>query len=794
MIDIKQLLHGARLIGVGNVWRSIVYAYRRDRLDARFPEPVEKARHRAPGRLISAHPSTSGAVFSFEGNELSVRFLAPDLAFLSWDGAAMAPSYAVTRFDWPPVDSHLEESSSGWRLSSPEVSLEINSQAELRWQTFDGKLLRQEAPPQPEIFGFRLNSPLPREACIYGLGERAAPLNLRPGKYRFWNQSPGGKYGPGWDPLYITMPLYLCLHNLGSYLVFYDNSFDGMAEVDATLSLSFTGGPLRYYLAFGSPQTLLERLAELTGTAPLPPRWALGFQQSKWGYRTQAEMQRVFQGFQERNLPLSVLTLDADYMDDYRTLTVDPSRYPDLPGFAAQVAKAGIHLVGSVNPGVKHEPGLELYERGRQADIYCKSPDGKPVVAVVWPGYVVYPDFTRPEVRQWWGDHYTRLLNLGLNGFWHDMNEPECFVAWGDSTLPHCTRFYLDGQGGDHHQAHNVFGMLVDRAGYEGLHRLRPEQRPFILSRSGWVGVQRYAWTWTADVETSWRMLRQTIATVLGLGLCGVPYSGPDIGGFTGAPSPELFVRWFQIASFLPFFRTHCAFYLPCREPWEFGEEVLSILRAVLEQRYRLMPYWYTLAWESARTGYPIIRPLFWNDAHNRALWAVDDAFLVGDSLLVAPVIEEGRLNRNLILPQGGWYGLADDRFHAGGTTVELDAPLEQVPALARAGSILPMADGDRLTLHLYRPLDNQVGGGRLYSDAGDGYDVARLDRFHLEPAGNGGYTLFWTSEGEYAWPYRSISFSLHGFTTGTVRLDGRETPLQDGQVLFEPMVKEVIH
>jgi alpha-glucosidase len=187
-----------------------------------------------------------------------------------------------------------------------------------------------------------------------------------------------------------------------------------------------------------------------------------------------------------------------------------------------------------------------------------------------------------------------------------------------------------------------VYGLLMNRAAYEGLHRQRPEGRPFILSRSGWVGVQRYAWTWTADVETSWRMPRQTIATVLGLGLCGVPYSGPDIGGFTGAPSPELFVRWFQIASYLPFFRTHCAFYLPCREPWEFGDEVLAILRFHLEQRYRLLPYWYTQAWRSSVSGHPLVRPLFWNDAQNRALWEVDDAFLVGDDLLVAPVVVEG--------------------------------------------------------------------------------------------------------------------------------------------------------
>jgi alpha-glucosidase len=195
-----------------------------------------------------------------------------------------------------------------------------------------------------------------------------------------------------------------------------------------------------------------------------------------------------------------------------------------------------------------------------------------------------------------------------------------------------------------------------------------------------------------------------------------------------------LFVRWLQIASCLPFFRTHCAFYLPCREPWEFGDEVLAILRFHLEQRYRLLPYWYTQAWRSSVSGHPLVRPLFWKDAQNRALWEVDDAFLVGDDLLVAPVVVEGGTKRLVTLPAGGWYSLADDRFYPGGAAVELDAPLERLPLLVRAGSILPMVEGEDLVLHLYRP-GWRIREGWLYSDAGDGYRAYRLDHFTLEPA-----------------------------------------------------------
>jgi len=278
-------------------------------------------------------------------------------------------------------------------------------------------------------------------------------------------------------------------------------------------------------------------------------------------------------------------------------------------------------------------------------------------------------------------------------------------------------------------------------------------------------------------------MLRQTIGTVLGLGLCGVPYSGPDIGGFTGAPSPELFVRWFQLASCLPFFRTHCAFYLPGREPWEFGAEVLAILRQYLEQRYRLLPYWYTLAWISSQSGHPLVRPLFWNDPHNTALWAVDDAFLVGDDLLVAPVVLEGGLKRSVALPRGGWYNLENDHFYPGGETIELDAPLERLPILVRAGTILPMAEGDGLVLHLYLPLDGQSGSGLLYSDAGDDYGPHRLERFSLAPLETDKYSFTWNTTGEYHWPYRSCSLHLHGFSTTSLLLDENRLPVQIDQV-----------
>ncbi len=425
------------------------------------------------------------------------------------------------------------------------------------------QLLRREEFPQPDSTGWSQRVHLDADSSIYGLGERTSGLNLRPGSYRLWNMNAGGTYAPGQDPIYITMPVYVCIQNSGACLAFYDNTFDGQVEIDRYLDISFTAGPARVYLSFGSLPRLIENLTALTGRPPLPSLWALGYHQSQWGYQNETELRRIYAGFTRNNLPISVLVMDIDHLKGYRTLTLAEDRFPSLREFSEELSKDDVHLVTNTNPSVKMEPGFDLYDAGLQRGAFCRLPDGKLLKGVVWPGWSVFPDFTKPEVRSWWGENYQRHLRHGIDGFWHDMNEPENFVGIGDPTIPLATQHYIEGRHGDHREVHNVYGMLHNRAAYEGLRKLRHDKRPFIISRSGWVGMQRYSWSWTGDVETSWGIMRQTIGTVLGLGLCGMPYSGSDIGGFSGAPSAELFVRWFQLCSWMPFFRTHSAFFLP---------------------------------------------------------------------------------------------------------------------------------------------------------------------------------------------------------------------------------------
>jgi alpha-glucosidase len=780
---LRKAILSARFIGIANALRSVRYALRRDRLNADLVHTARGGVQRVPGRLVSAVPASSGALFRFEAASLAVRFLLPDLLFFGWDGAEMKPSWAVC-VEEPPAAAvtFAEHGSDGFSIRSDRVEVRAARDGGISLLTASGYLMRKEQPPEWSGTEWTSRCGLAPDAVICGLGERAARLDRRPGFYRFWNRDAGGSYSPGADPLYLCMPVYICLQREGSYFVFYDNQFDASATFTDQAVMRFSGGPARGYCAVGTPAALLDRLSWLTGRPPLPPRWALGYMQSQWGWASQKEMTRIWTGFRARDLPISALVMDIDHQRGRRTFTLDETRYPDLHSFSSELAAADTHLVAIVDPGVKRERGYDVFDSGSAAGVFLKSKDGKPVTGIVWPGVSVYPDFTAAGARDWWGRLYARHLACGVDGFWHDMNEPAAFAAWGDLTLPLGTPHDMDGAGGDHRAAHNIYGHLMNLAGYEGLRRLRPDRRPFLLSRSGWVGMQRTAWTWTGDTETSWEMLAQTIPTVLGLGLSGQPFAGPDIGGFSGSPSPELFVRWLQLGSFMPFFRTHSAFFLPRREPWEFGDEILGIARATLKLRYRLLAFWYTLAWHAHETGAPLLRPLFWADPADAELWRVDDAFMAGDSLLVAPLLAEGARERTVRLPRGTWFDFDTGSLIPGGGMVSLNAPLSRIPILVRDGSVIPDVSDRALTLHLYPPAVDSSRTSMLYSDAGDGYGAGRVDRFFFA-----GKTeeieLTWTNEGGFPWPYDSIFLHLHGWQADRVTIDGTATVLEDGKI-----------
>jgi len=741
------------------------------------------------GKVLQASSTERGVHIEFEQASLNLDFLTPDFVRVTWQPGQLPVPYAIAGEEWEAVSVHLEEQEQGWVISSDALSITVGWEGSLAIAHPSGQVVRQEHPPQRQGESWQHTATLRPEECIYGLGERAVSFNLRaateqgqPKTFQIWNNDPGNIYEPGTDPMYICIPVYLGLHHGGSYLVFYENTFRGTFQFGDRATTTFEAGALRYYLAVGEPPALMERYTQLTGRAPLPPQWALGYHQSRWGYGSEAVVRREVKAFQDYDLPLSAIHLDIDCQVHHRSFTIDPKRFPDFKQFTRDLDEAGVRLVAINNPGIEHSRKSNLFLEGQILGAFCTYPDGELVQAPVWAGWSVFPDFTDPMVRDWWSRQFAYLLRAGVSGFWNDMNEPAAFVTWGDPTLPLVAQHSLEGRGGDHREAHNVYGMLETRCAFESLQRYHPDMRPFMVTRSGWAGLQRYAWTWTGDIVSTWEALRQNIPTILGLGLSGIPFCGPDIGGFLGNPGAELYLRWFQMATFLVFYRTHCAISAAPRAPWSFGEPYLSILRRFLRLRQHLMPYLYTLVWEAAATGHPPVRPLFWLNPTDERLWNRQDAFCLGEALLICPVLAEGERSPHIHLPAGNWYSFWDDTRFTGGQVVELAAPLEQIPVLVKAGSILPMVDGekegDRLLLHLYLPEEGE-SHCRVYSDAGEGYSDSRIDDFYLTRQGQE-LQLTRHSEGSYPFPYREVQLHLHGATPAQAWVDQEPVSVQE--------------
>lgn len=791
--SLKKLLNALRFIGLLPTLRTIQYARLRDQINLRHRTDVAAEAVVAPGNqgICNWDPERSLANIRFGHLTLEIAFLNNRIIRVTWQPGKRIPPYAIAKTEWEKTTVHFSEEQDGHIFRTTELIVRAGRDGSLIFQDTLGNLLRHDSAPRFQGEKWQHHSSLQKDEHIYGLGERASTLNLRGRSYRMWNIDPGGSYQPGKDPLYLTIPVYMGLHSNGSYLIFYENSCDGTFDFRDQARIEFSGGALRYYFFSGNPEIILKDFTELTGRPELPPRWALGFHQSRWGYASQEQVEKVVDTFEKHNLPLSAIHLDIDYMRGYRVFSVDESRFPDLSGLAKSLSERGIRLVTILDPGVKIDPSYPPYRQGMDQGVFCTLPDNTPAKALVWPGWCVFPDFTSPKTREWWASLYPRLIDLGISGIWHDMNEPAAFAAWGDPTLPKVTVHDLEGQKGDHNQAHNLYGLLMNRSGHEALKKTRPNVRPWILSRSGWAGLQRYSWHWTADVESSWEMLKQTVGTLLGLSLSGIYFSGSDIGGFSDHPSTERFIRWFQLASMTPFFRTHSATGLQPREPWVFGEPALSIIRRQLEFRQKLIPYLYTLSWIAHKSGLPLMRPLFWNEVANPDYWEIDDAYLLGENLLVAPILEEAVTKRTLLLPSGTWFDLITDEIYNGPSPVVVEAPIDKIPVLVKGGSILPLQEEKELVLHLYPPTitAEAVQKGKLeswlYSDEGDGYGESRADRFLVTWEGSL-VRLEHFVEGDYALPNKLFTLFIHANNIMEISVDGVNVSIQEQRVVLD--------
>lgn len=611
----------------------------------------------------------------------------------------------------------------------------------------------------------RLAAP-PGEAYL-GFGEKVGPVDKRGMRFIFWNTD-NFPPQPETDPLYVSIPFFLALRDGIAWGMFLDETW--RSEVDiaradrSVLAWETTGPELDLYLIAGPrPEDVIRSYVELTGKPAMAPLWSLGAHQSRWGYENAETVRGVVRGYRAHGLPLDVVHLDIDYMDGYKVWTWDKSRYPDPVALAREVAENGVRLVTIVDPGIKLEPGYAVYDEALANDYLVRLERGGVLVGEVWPEPAVFPDLSRPEVQHWWGDQHEWALENGIAGIWNDMNEPACFsVRPGPgipspeggkqlpgasaplgATLPDEAR-----HGARRHlEVHNVYALGMARAAFEGLSRGAPDRRPFVLTRAAFAGVQRYAAVWTGDFGSHWGHLEASLPMLAGLGVSGVPFVGADVGGFLRSSDGELCTRWTQAGIFYPFCRNHSAKGTAQQEPWRFGEPFLSIMRAALLLRYRLLPTLYTLMREAAETGMPVLRPVAFAAPGDRAALSAFDEVLFGPDLLVAPVVRPQQDKRLVYLPEGAWLPLPNlDASGAaaplqGGRHIIAEAPLEVVPTYLRAGGALALtAPAMHTTTASWAELTWHVHAGdsvraSLYEDAGDGAGPSRVTRIE------GGFT-----------------------------------------------------
>jgi alpha-glucosidase len=641
---------------------------------------------------------------------------------------------------------------------------------------------------------------MPPEEHFFGLGDKPGPLDRRGGTFSMWNTDWFG-FQESTDTIYKSIPFFMSLNKGLASGTLFDNhwrsSFDFGRELHTAYSFGSENGPLDYYVIYGpEPKQVLEGYAWLTGAAPLPPRWSLGFQQSRFSYVPETRVREIADRLRSDKIPSDAIYLDIDFQDRHRPFTVDTVKFPHFSQMIADLKKQNFHVVAITDLHIASAPhdGYAPYDSGVAGDHFVKNPDGTTYVGKVWPGPSVFPDFTQQATREWWGTLYGSLVKDGIAGFWNDMNEPSIFDS-PTMTMPEDIQHRIDEPGfkkrtATHAEIHNIFGLENSRATYEGLLKLDPDVRPFVLTRATYAGGQRYAATWTGDNSSTWNHLRMTTPMLLNLGISGFGMTGADVGGFIGSPQPDLLTKWIEVATFQPIDRDHSNENTADQEVWVHGPEHEAIRRKYIEERYRLMPYLYTAAEEMSRTGIPIVRPLFLEfprataDLHPMDLDA-DGEFLFGRDFLIAPSPFPDRLDNYVAkLPSVGWYDYwtgekiarASATKTGEPTTVNIKPGLEVLPVFVREGSIVPVqpltqstneVPNGPLTLRVYPGQDCL---GSLYLDDGDSFafrrgEFLRID-FSCEVKGNCVTVHVGQHVGHYAAWWKDMRIEVYGMTT----------------------------
>ncbi|HTQ08340.1 MAG TPA: TIM-barrel domain-containing protein [Polyangiaceae bacterium] len=654
---------------------------------------------------------------------------------------------------------------------------------------------------------------------VLGLGEKTGPLDRRGRSYTLFNvdvlapdvhehnrllgtEAPPDPESTDFDPYYSSIPFFLhgvrengVLRFAGSFV---DNGWLARADFESPteLELEFTGGAYIEYV-FGGPSVrrVVEAYTFVTGRASLPPLWTLGHQQCRWHDYTDRELLELAREYRRRRIPCDALWLDIGYMDGYRVFSFHPERFPEPERTFEALRADGFRTVTIIDPGVKREPGDAVFDAGVRGGHFCKTEGGELYEGRVWPGRTVFPDFVRDETRRFWSELVKRHAERGVAGIWNDMNEP----ATG-GVPPFAMRFDRDGANHPHERFHNHYAFFMALATHAGLVAARPDERPFILSRAGSPGIQRVAAQWLGDHSASFAHLGMGLPMALGFGLSGQPFVGGDVPGFAAVATPELAARWFEYAALTPFCRCHHQIDLPDHYPWSFGAEVERVARDALGLRYRLLPYLYAAFLEATRSGAPVQRPLVFEFQDDPRAVPIEDQYMLGDALLVAPVLHEGALSRSVYLPPGTWVEWRSGHVHAGERTLDVKAPLGAIPLFLRGGCAVPLWETAPLTtfehapecveLHVAVPREDGTRTSVLYED--DGHSTAYRSgqaletRVEVTRVGRSLVVRGVTSGARFSGFRRQrLRVVFRGEVPVRLRLDGRPVALDRGAFAF---------
>ncbi|WP_251106768.1 TIM-barrel domain-containing protein [Alloacidobacterium dinghuense] len=706
------------------------------------------------------------------------------------------------------VQATQDSSSVGFRTSVLDVRVERNP-LRLVVRDLAGNVICADAVGRPTEFsrgGFTVSKDMPSGEHFFGLGDKTGTFDRREQAYTLWNTDVGPQEAV--DPLYKSIPFFLSITGGRSYGLFLDNTwrtwFDFGKQARDAYSFGAEGGPLDYYIIYGpTPKQVLEGYIYLTGTPPLPPLWSLGFQQSRYSYSPESQVREIANRLRADKIPSDVLYMDIDYQDRNRPFTVDPAKFPGFPDFVADLHKQKFHLVLITDLHIAHVAGQGYmpYDTGHAGDHFVKKADGSEFVGIVWPGDAVFPDFTRAQTRDWWGGLYAQFVKDGVDGFWNDMNEPSVFDGPG-KTMPLDNIHRIDEPGfakrtATHAEIHNIVGMENERATYEGLLKLRPNERPFVLTRATYAGGQRYGFTWTGDNSSTWNHLRLATQMLLNLGLSGISFVGDDIGGFNGSPPADLLTRWIEMGAFNPMYRDHTTLGSLPQEVWVHGPEQEAIRRRYIETRYRMLPYIYTLAEEASRTGLPLVRPIFleFPEVMVSGFDGLDTEFLLGPDLLVAPASFGEMMDDYAVsYPPGDWFDFwtgqrmpqqpvgpnivqIANSISSGANTkfpepAKIHPLLDTLPVYVRGGSILPLQpviqstdDTPQGSLEL-RVYPGKNCNGSLYLDDGHTFDYQHgaylRQAFTCSAQGNAVSVDLGKREGSYAPWWKTIEVVIY--------------------------------